>query len=44
MITIGIALAHAFGTNKNFEPTILYLGALIVDSVLFEALAKVMLI
>lgn len=43
MITVGIALAHAFGTNKNFEPTILYLGALIVDSILFEALAKVML-
>lgn len=43
MITIGIAFAHAFGTNKTFQPTILYLGALMVDSILFEALAKVIL-
>jgi hypothetical protein len=43
MITIGIAVAHAFGTNKNFQPTVLYLGTLIVDSILFEAFAKLVL-
>jgi len=40
MITVGIALAHAFGTNRDFQPTLLYIGALIVDSILFEAVAK----
>lgn len=40
MITVGIAFAHAFGTNRDFQPTILYLGALIVDSILFEAIAR----
>lgn len=43
MITIGTAFAHAFGTNKTFQPTILYLGTLIVDSIIFEAIAKTML-
>jgi hypothetical protein len=43
MITAAIAIAHAFSTNKNFQPTILYLGALIVDSILFEAIARTIL-
>lgn len=31
MITIALIFAHAFRTNKNFEPTILYLGTIIAD-------------
>lgn len=43
MITVGVAIAHAFGTNRDFQPTILYMGALLVDSILFEAIAKLIL-
>lgn len=31
MITIALVLAHAFSSNKNFQPTILYLGTIIAD-------------
>ena len=43
MITVGVAIAHAFGTNRDFQPTILYMGALLVDGILFEAIAKLIL-
>lgn len=43
MITIGIAFAHAFGSNKEFQPFLLYLGALMVDSILFEAIAGILI-
>lgn len=31
MITIALIIAHAFGTNKNFDPALLYIGTLIAD-------------
>ena len=31
MITITLILAHAFRTNKNFDPALLYLGTIIAD-------------
>lgn len=31
MITIALIFAHAFGTNKDFHPTVLYLGTIIAD-------------
>jgi hypothetical protein len=31
MITIALVFAHAFSSNKNFQPTILYLGTIIAD-------------
>jgi hypothetical protein len=37
MITIGIAFAHAFRTNKGFSPELLYLGALYVDFLIAQA-------
>lgn len=43
MITVGVAIAHAFGTNQDFQPTFLYIGTLFVDSILFEAIAKLLI-
>lgn len=31
MITIALIFAHAFGSNKNFNPTLLYLGTILAD-------------
>lgn len=31
-MTAVVAIAHAFRTNKNFSPTLLYLGTLLIDS------------
>jgi len=40
MITIAIALCHAFRTNSRFSPDLLYLGALISDVSIMEAIFK----
>lgn len=40
MTTAIIAICHAFGTNKSFQPTILYLGTIMVDVALFDAFAR----
>ncbi len=36
-MTIILALAHAFSTNKNFNPTFLYFATFIVDLNIFAA-------
>lgn len=38
MITTALILAHAFRTNKNFEPAVLYLGTLMADVAIFQAI------
>lgn len=43
MITIGVALAHAFATNQDFKPDLLYLGTLFVDSILFSAVTALVI-
>lgn len=43
MITIGVAIAQAFGTNRDFQPTFLYMGTLLVDAIFFEAIAKLLI-
>lgn len=40
MITIAIALCHAFRTNTRFSPELLYIGALIADVQIMEAVFK----
>lgn len=37
-MTILLALIHAFGTNKDFQPTLLYVGTLYVDFFLLVGL------
>lgn len=36
MITAALIFAHAFSTNKNFQPDLLYVGTLIADVQIFE--------
>ena len=36
MITAALIFAHAFGTNRNFRPELLYLGTLIADVQILE--------
>lgn len=43
MITLGVAICHAFRTNRDFNPTILYLGTLLIDASIFEATFKLVL-
>lgn len=40
MITLGLIFAHAWGTNKSFQPTVLYLGTIMLDSQIFEWILK----
>jgi len=40
MITIMLATAHAFSTNSNFQPILLYFGTFLIDIELVGALAK----
>jgi len=39
-MTIILAVAHAFSTNKNFQPTLLYLGTFLIDMTFLELLLK----
>ena len=38
MITVVLIVAQAFRTNKAFSPDILYLGTLIADVAIFQAI------
>ena len=38
MITVAVALCHAFRTNKSFHPEILYLGTLYADVMIIQAI------
>jgi hypothetical protein len=38
MITAVLIIAEAFRTNKNFQPTFLYLGTLMADIAIFQAI------
>lgn len=40
MTTIILACAHAFSSNKNFQPSLLYLGTFIIDMNMLEFLVK----
>lgn len=40
MITVILACAHAFSKNRNFQPSLLYLGTFIIDLNIAEALIK----
>lgn len=40
MTTIILACAHAFSSNKNFQPSLLYLGTFIIDINTVEFLVK----
>lgn len=37
MTTILLAIIHAFGSNKDFQPELLYVGTVAIDLVLIEA-------
>lgn len=36
-MTILLALIHAFRTNRSFNPELLYLGAILIDYSIVEA-------
>ena len=38
MITAALIFAHAFRTNKAFNPELLYLGTLVADVAIFQAI------
>lgn len=40
MTTAILACAHAFSNNKNFQPSLLYLGTFIIDLNLAEAFVR----
>lgn len=40
MITAIVVYCHAFGTNKDFSPTILYLGTIMADVSIAEYIFK----
>lgn len=42
MITLGIAVCHAFGTSGKFRPELLYLGALVTDYHIVVAVAALL--
>lgn len=39
-MTIILAVAHAFSVNKNFQPTLLYLGTFLIDMTFLDLLMK----
>ena len=39
-MTLAIAIIHAFRRNADFQPTDLYLGALIVDLSVLQSVLK----
>ena len=43
-MTALLAFAHAFKTNENFEPHLLYFGTFIVDITIAESLLKVLVV
>lgn len=43
MIMLGVAACYAFRTNKDFSPSLLYLGAFLLDMTIFEATFKLVL-
>jgi hypothetical protein len=40
MMTVILACAHAFSSNKNFQPSLMYLGTFIIDINITEFLIK----
>lgn len=41
MITAAVAVAHAFRTNKDFNPSLLYLGTLLVDFAMIDGVLRI---
>lgn len=40
MVTLLLAFFHSMSSNKDFQPTVLYLGTVLIDLVWIEGLTK----
>lgn len=36
MMTIALAIIHAFSTNSEFHPTVLYIGTFLIDMAIVD--------